>query len=135
MVVSYRRNGDYSKQFEWTYELNEDLCRSSYTFAITVITPIVGTIGWTIADIEQLDIKTRNKLSLTGNLHPNSDNGKLYISRTKGGRGLKNIKTLFESRLIAIYQHWKLNSVRNQILKYVNEREEESMIRVGTNKY
>ena len=23
--VSYRRNRDYSKQFDWTYELNEDL--------------------------------------------------------------------------------------------------------------
>ena len=25
--VSYRRNRDYNKQFEWTYELNEDLHR------------------------------------------------------------------------------------------------------------
>ena len=25
--VSYRRNKDYSKQFNWTYELNEDLYR------------------------------------------------------------------------------------------------------------
>ena len=25
--VSYSRNRDYSKQFEWSYELNEDLCR------------------------------------------------------------------------------------------------------------
>ena len=26
--VSYRRNCDYNKQIEWTYELNEDLHRS-----------------------------------------------------------------------------------------------------------
>ena len=26
-VVSNNRNRDYSKQFEWSYELNEDLCR------------------------------------------------------------------------------------------------------------
>ena len=27
MVVSYRRNRDYSIQFKWTYELNQDLFR------------------------------------------------------------------------------------------------------------
>ena len=25
MAVSYRRKGDYTKQFDWTYELNNDL--------------------------------------------------------------------------------------------------------------
>ena len=27
MAVSYRRKKDYTKQFDWTYELNNDLCK------------------------------------------------------------------------------------------------------------
>ena len=27
MAVSYRRKKDYAKQFDWTYELNNDLCK------------------------------------------------------------------------------------------------------------
>ena len=76
----------------------------------------------------KLNIKARKKLTLSGSFHPNSDTDKLYMSRSKGGRGLKSIKTLFESRIISIYQHLKLNSERNHILEYVNESEKESII-------
>ena len=67
-------------------------------------------VDWTIVDIEQLDIKTRKKLTLTGNFHQNSYIDKHYYSRSKRGRCLKNIKTLFENRFVSIYQHLKLNS-------------------------
>ena len=78
-----------------------------------------------------MDIKTRKILSITGNFHPNSDVDKLYINRTKGGRGLKRIKTLFESRIISIYQHLQLNCQCNEILQYINECETDTTKRVA----
>ena len=48
----------------------------------------------------------------------------------KGGRGLKEIKTMHEIRLIAIRQHLSINGSRNNI-EYVIECEKSSTIRVG----
>ena len=62
---------------------------------------------------------------MTGNLHPNSD----YISRKKGGRGLKEIKTI-DNRLIAIRQHLLINNSRKN-MRYAIQCEQPSIIRVG----
>ena len=72
----------------------------------------------------------RKILCMTGNFHPNSDIDKLYISRKKGGRGLKEIKTMHESRSIAIRQHLLINSSRNN-MRHVIECEQPSIIIVG----
>ena len=70
----------------WSSELTDyNKTIAHNTFAVPVVTPTVGIIDWTIADIEQMDIKTRKILSMTGNFHPNSDVDRLYINRTKGG--------------------------------------------------
>ena len=89
------------------------------SFAIPVITPTVGLVDWTIDNMNHLHIKMRKILCMTGNFHPNSDIDKLYISRKKGGRGLKKIKTMHESRLIAIRQHLLINNSRKNIMRYV----------------
>ena len=44
------------------------------------------------------------------------------MTRVNGGRGLKRIKTLFESRILSVSQHPKLNSKRSQLLQYINKR-------------
>ena len=49
----------------------------------------------------------------------------------KGGRGLKEIKTMHESRLIAIRQHLLIDNSRNNIMRHVIECEQSSIIRVG----
>ena len=71
------------------------------SFAVPIITPTIGIIDWTIDEIRQIDIDTR-KLTMTGSFHPNSDMGRIYISRVKGGRGLRSIRTLYESRIISL---------------------------------
>ena len=116
----------------WSSELldyNKVIAHNS--FAFPVITPTVGIVDWTNHDINHLDIKRRKILCITGNFHPNSDIDKLYISRKKGRRGLKEIKTMHESRLIAIRQHLLINNSRNNIMGYVIECEQSSIIKVG----
>ena len=62
----------------------------------------------------------RKILPITTNFQPYSDIDKLYINRTKGGRGLQKIKTMYESRLIAIKQHLLIKNSKNN-MKYVIE--------------
>ena len=58
----------------WSLELSDyNKVVAHNSFATQIIIPTVGIIDWTIDDIEQLHIKTHKILSMTGNLHPNSD--------------------------------------------------------------
>ena len=68
---------------------------------------------------------------MTGSFHPNSDMGRIYMARVKGGRGLRSIRTLFESRIISLQQHLLKNASRSEILGYVSECEQAYIVRVG----
>ena len=125
---------EYKKKVRkiWSSELsayNKHLAHN--TFALPVLTPTFGILDWTIREIENLDITTRKILNMTGNFNRNSDIDRLYLPRRNGGRGLKNVKTLYESRIISISQHLKLNRERNKYLREVVAHEEDKIIRVA----
>ena len=66
----------------WSSELsafNKTIAHNA--FATPVITPTIGILDWTIQEIKDIDIRTRKILSVTGNFHPNSDVGRLYIGQ------------------------------------------------------
>ena len=82
----------------WTSELsayNKVLAHNS--FALPVLVSTFGILGWSIQDIKDLDIKTRQQLTMSGNFHPNSDIDLLYTQRNLGSRGLLQIQRVFES--------------------------------------
>ena len=115
----------------WSSELsayNKTIPRNSFT---AVITPAIGILDWTIQEIKDIDIKIRKILSVTGNLHPNSDNGRLYIGRNLGGRGLRSCQCLFESQTNALKEHLHRNKYRNQIMNCVYNEKNNNIIRVG----
>ena len=101
------------------------------SFAVPTITPTIGIIDWTTGEIRQIDINTRKLLTMTGSFHPNSDVDRIYMSRVRGGRGLRSIRTLYESTIISLRQHLLANANRNEILGYVSECEQAYIIRVG----
>ena len=101
------------------------------SFAVPSITPTIGIIDWTTGEIRQIDINTRKLLTMTGSFHPNSDVDRIYMSRVRGGRGLRSIRTLYESTIISLRQHLLTNANRNEILGYVSECEQAYIIRVG----
>ena len=68
---------------------------------------------------------------MTGNFNRNSDIDRLYLPHRNGGRGLKNVKTLYESRIISISQHLKLNREHNDYLREVVAHEQDKIIRVA----
>ena len=98
------------------------------TFALPLLTPTFGIVDWTIREIENLD--TRKILNMTENFNRNSDIDRLYLPRRNGGRGLKNVKALYESRIISISQYLKLNKERNIYLREIAAHEEDKIIGV-----
>ena len=116
----------------WLSELtdfNKMIAHNS--FAIPIFRTTVGILDWTIKEINGVDVKTRKVLTMTGSFHPNSDIDKLYISRKSGGRGLKSIKILFESRILALRQHLRQSRERSDILTCVYESEETNIAQLG----
>ena len=70
---------------------------------------------------------------MTGNFYPNSDIDKLYVDRKSGGGGLRSIKIMFESRLVALRQHLTHSKNRNKIIHYIHESEIDNILRVANN--
>ena len=78
----------------WKSELsayNKHVAHNAFTVPVLILT--FGILNWIVNEIEQIDIKTRKILCMTGNFHWNSDIDHLYLKRKNGGRGLKSIKT------------------------------------------
>ena len=68
---------------------------------------------------------------MTGSLHPNSDVDKLCINRKEGGRGLKSVQILLESRVVALRQHLTQIASRSNVPKFVYESEQNNTLRIG----
>ena len=100
-------------------------------FAVPVLIPAIGVLDWTIGEIKDIDIKTGKILTLTRNFHPNSDVNRLYMQKSLGGRGLRQVQSSYESRIIAIRQHLINNLHRNSALEYIYEKETNDILRVG----
>ena len=67
---------------------------------------------------------------MTGNFHPNGDVDRLYIPRSEGGRGLKSIVCMYNSRTVSVAQHLELNKSHNTGLQFVAEQEENDIVRL-----
>ena len=100
-------------------------------FAVPVLIPTFGLLNYTTNKIEQIDIKTRKILCITGNFHRNSDIGRLYLKRENGVGRLKCIKTTYEARIIAARRHLLPQKNTNRYLACVINHEESKLLRVG----
>ena len=95
----------------WNSELtsvNKVIAHNS--FAVPVLTT-VGILNWRIDEIKEIDIKTRKHLTMSRNFYPNGDIDKLYLPRGQGGRGIKMIARMFESRIISIARPRELSKL------------------------
>ena len=62
------------------------------TWAVPVVRYGAGIINWTVAELRQMDTKTRALLRLHRAHHPQGDVDRLYVNRKRGGRGLQSIE-------------------------------------------
>ena len=101
------------------------------TFLVPVLVPTIGLLDSTIGEIKDIDIKTRKILTLTQNFHPNSDFDHFYMQKSLGGRGLRQVQSSYEGRIITIRQHLIKNLDRNSVLEYIYEKETNGRLRLG----
>ena len=69
-----------------------NIIKAINSWAVPVVRYTAGIIDWTLAELEDLDRKTRKLMSAHHALHPQSDVDRLYLSRQAGGRGLLQIR-------------------------------------------
>ena len=116
----------------WTSELNaRNKSTAQNTFAIPVLVPIIGILDWTLAEIEEIDKRTRKILCMTGNFHRNSDKDRLYVTRKEGGRGLKSFEESYTSRMVSLRRHIENDKINNHYLQNVEHNEKDRILRIG----
>jgi hypothetical protein len=116
----------------WSSELsayNKMIAHNS--FAIPVLVYTFGVLTWSISELDEIDVKTRKLLTLTGNLHRNGDVDRIYMPRSEGGRGLKSVRTAFDIRLISLRQHIIQASDANPFMRKVHQHEGSGVIRIA----
>ena len=55
----------------------------------------------------------------------------IYDSRSNGGRGIKQTRAFYESRIIAVRQHLLRNNNQSNLIQYIVNSEEQEIIRVA----
>ena len=115
----------------WSSELRTYKVIAHNAFPVPVLIPTIGALDWTIGKIKDIDIKKRKILTLTRRFHPNSDVDCLYMQKSLGGRGLRQVQSSYESKIIAIRRNLINNLHRNSALEYIYEKEANDILRVG----
>ena len=116
----------------WTSELiARNKISAHNTFALPVLVPTIGILDWTLAEIDELDKRTRKILCMTGNFHRNSDKDRLYVSRKEGDRGLKSFEENYTTRMITLRRHIMKEKVNNHYLESVELNEKGRILRIG----
>ena len=116
----------------WNSELNAtNKAIAHNAFAVPIITPTIGILNWTKKEICDLDVTTRKIVTMAGAFHAASDIDRLYIQRSKGGRGLRSIEDMYEIRTVGMMQHLEKAAEKHSLLKLVKEHEEKSICRLG----
>ena len=117
----------------WNSELySKNKVMAHNTFAVPVLLPTFGILNWTKLEIEQIDIKTRKLLTLSGNFHRNSSPDRLYCPRKDEGRGLTSVLDVYVVRMISTSIHLEHASPNNIYLMEVKRHEKDRLFRVSS---
>ena len=131
-INKHRITREYYHQIKkiWNSELSSfNKIIAHNTLAVPVFITSVSIVDWTLNEIREIDCKTRKQLAMTGNFHPNGDVDRLYIPRSEGGRGLKSIVCMYESRILSVGQHLELSKSHNTGLQFVTEQKQNDIVR------
>ena len=114
----------------WSSELNvKNKVIAHNSFAVPFLTPTIGILDWSLAEMENVDKKTRRILCMTGNFHWNSDVNRLYLKRTEKGRGLKSFEETYISRIVSLKRHIERDRDKNHYLENVYHHEKDRIMR------
>jgi hypothetical protein len=91
------------------------------SWAVAVIRYSAAFIGWTQAEMMQLDRDTRKLLVKFGALHPKSNVVRVYMKRKNGGRGLIGVEDCVGGELRSVHHY--LSNSHEELLKLVAKEE------------
>ena len=79
-----------------------------------------GIVDWTIAELEDLDRKTRKLMTANRTLHPQNDIDRLYLPRRIGGRGLLQIRQTVKEEIRNLSEYIS-SSTENALKEVITE--------------
>ena len=91
------------------------------SWAIGVIRYSAGVVEWRDKELENIDIKTRKILTMTGAFHMRSSVLRLYLKRKEGGRGLISVAECVKGEVLGLCDYvreseeWMLEVVAGEI--------------------
>ena len=116
----------------WNSQLNEyDKTIAHNAFVVPVLTPTIGILIWTKKEIRDIDIASRNMLTIAGGFHKASDIDRLYVERKNGGRGIRSIDGTCKIRTLGLMTHLEEIRDKYNLLKRVGTHEEQLTCRLG----
>ena len=74
-------------------------------FCIPLLSYGFGIVEWTKAEISQFDVMLRKALTAANSHHPRAAIERLYLPRRMGGRGIVNIESLYQRRVVMMSHH------------------------------
>ena len=92
--------------------------------------PTFGQLDWKFDEIDSIDKKTRKILIMTGNFHKTSDIDRLHMPRKLCRRGIKEVMTAFEYRIVSANLNLTQNRKNDKYLNKVIESEKNGIIRI-----
>ena len=114
----------------WSSELNaKNKVIAHNSFAVPFLTPTIGILDLSLAEMENVDKKTRRILCMTGTFHWNSDVNRLYLKRTEKGRGLKSFEETYISRIVSLKRHIERDRDKNHYLENAHHYEKDRIMR------
>ena len=112
----------------WSSELNAyNKVVATNTFAVPIITYSIGLLEWTNDEIRSLDKRTRKIMNMNNSLNKRSDVDRLYIKRSCGGRGLRNIEEEFLSKIVRLCEHLIVIAPKSKYIEKVVKHENQSL--------
>ena len=103
-------------------DFNKDM--ASNQFALPILSYLMWTQVWPIAELQRLDRETRKVIVENGAKHPLGSTSLMYLPRKSGGRGLKSVES--ECKLIKIKAAVKLYSNTDQTMIMVRDFEKKA---------
>ena len=88
-------------------------------FTLPVLSYTCGTLNWSKKDISQLDVRKQKLLTMVGRFHRNSDHGRPYSPRHKGGRDVKSVEDSFITRIALLSEYLKSQVSMNPQMYYI----------------
>jgi hypothetical protein len=99
-----------------------NIIRAINSWAIPVIRYTSGIVEWTLAELQEIDRKTRKLMTIYHAFNMNGDVDRLYLKRKSGGKGLLQVEQVMREEECALSEYLKEDSADWLIKCVVRER-------------